>query len=87
MQHTLPLPVLPKFEQSATNEDDGPKETKELEEEGLIMLLIEMLSMLINRRAKGTSLRSTDSHQVHQSGSHYAPTTRQVILLGKVLRG
>ena len=36
MQHTLPLPVLPKFEQSATNEDDGPKETKELEEEGLI---------------------------------------------------
>jgi hypothetical protein len=36
MQHTLPLPVLPKFEQSATNEDDGPKETKDLEEEGLI---------------------------------------------------
>jgi hypothetical protein len=36
MQHTLPLPVLPKFEQSATNENDGPKETKELEEEGLI---------------------------------------------------
>jgi hypothetical protein len=36
MQHTLPLPVLQKFEQSATNEDDGPKEIKELEEEGLI---------------------------------------------------
>jgi hypothetical protein len=36
MQNTLPLPVLPKFEQSATNEDDGSKETKELEEEGLI---------------------------------------------------
>jgi len=36
MQHTLPLPVLPKFEQSATNEDDGPKDLKELEEEGLV---------------------------------------------------
>jgi hypothetical protein len=36
MQHTLPVPILPKFEQSATNEDDGPKEIKDLEEEGLI---------------------------------------------------
>jgi hypothetical protein len=36
MQHTPPLPVLPKFEQPATSEDDGPKEMKELEEEGLI---------------------------------------------------
>jgi hypothetical protein len=86
MQHTPPLPVLPKFEQSATSEDDGPKEMKELEEEGLSILRLERLHMLIRRRAKGTSLRSTDSHQVHQSGSHYAPTTRQVILLSSMLR-
>ena len=36
MPHTLPLPILPRFEQSATNEDDGPKEFKDVEEEGLI---------------------------------------------------
>ena len=36
MQNTLPLPFLPKFGQSATNEDDGPKAIKELEEEGVI---------------------------------------------------
>lgn len=36
MQDTSPLPVLPKFEQSAANEDDGPKQMKELEDEGLI---------------------------------------------------
>jgi hypothetical protein len=87
MQHTLPLPVLQKFEQSATNEDDGPKAIKELEEEGLMDIEKRKMSMLIHRRAKGTSLRSTDSHQVHQSGSHYAPTTRQVILLGNMLKG
>ena len=38
MQHTPPLPVLPKFEQSATNEDDDPKALKDLEEEGLIII-------------------------------------------------
>ena len=76
MQRPLPLPVLPKFEQSAKVEDDGPKDLKELEEEGLVDMMVERFAMLIPRRAKGTSMRSTDPHQVHQSGSHHAFTTR-----------
>ena len=38
MQHTPPLPVLPKFEQSATSDDEGTKAMKDLEEEGLIII-------------------------------------------------